>query len=780
MKIKVEPQNQMEKNSYCKYGAQTLLNLLPTLAEQIDGVKKCENIEYVHKMRVTSRRIRAAIPLFKCCFQKKQFKKWLNEIKKVTKFLGEARDLDVQIAFLQEYIKSQSQLISNSGVKLLFDSLASQRAKIQVIVVNELEELTNSGVMKEIEKVSNQILTRTANEYSCHPEVMEKANGRISKKLDNFLLMESCVYKKDDVLSHHQMRIRAKWLRYTLEAFSPLYTENLSKEIKLVKQFQDILGEIHDCDVWSQSIPKFIAEIEFKRNTEHKTEDLTEKEVKTLSELLGFIECRREKYYKDFVELWDDKITQDIFEQLKRTTNMRFANSESDIRAALLNPETKIALLADVHGNLDALKAVINDAQQRGIDIFFNAGDLTGFGAFPNEVIKLLTSKKTISAIGNFDLEALAKHKNGNSGRNLALNYAQNELSKPSEDYLRSLPQKIIFEVAGKKLLMVHGSPSAIDEHVYHDTPTKRLRELAKKGQADIIIVGHSHEQFLTEVENVSFVNPGSVGRPYDGNPKAAYAIASFQPFRVEFIRVDYSVNSAAQAIRKKKLPESFAQILLRAVPYEVIKKEDCTRKLEMEQNCPKMAELSKKVAQKYAQDSNHSDQVKRIALIIFDYLKDLHHLSKPERCWLECAAILHDIGLSVNTRNHNKNSMKLILDDTQLPFSSYDRRIIGSIARYHRNGFPKEKHYNLAGLDKKTKQKIEILSSILRVADGLDFTHQSIVSSVEVKLDSKKISIECEIHSNSNAAEEQAVNEKKDLLEKEFGRKLVLTWRKN
>jgi exopolyphosphatase/pppGpp-phosphohydrolase len=165
--------------------------------------------------------------------------------------------------------------------------------------------------------------------------------------------------------------------------------------------------------------------------------------------------------------------------------------------------------------------------------------------------------------------------------------------------------------------------------------------------------------------------------------------------------------------------------------------------------------------------------------LKIFDGLKDLHHLGEPKRCWLECAAILHDIGLSVDTNSHNKNSLKLILDDTQMPFSSVDRRIIGSIARYHRKGFPKEKHYNLAGLSKETKLEVKILSSILRVADGLDFTHQSIVDSIKVNVDSKIISIECEIHSNPSS-EEQATNKKKGLLEKVFGRKLVLTWRKN
>ena len=218
------------------------LTFCQRLEEQIEGVKKGEDIEYLHKMRVTSRRIRAAMPLFKGCYQKKQFKKWLNEIKRVTKFLGEARDLDVQIIFLQEYIKSQPQLGSNSGVKLLLDSLASRRVKIQATVVNELDELKNSGVLEEIKKVSNQILTQTPNEHPCPQDVLEEASDRISKKLDDFLSMESCVHKKDDILCHHQMRIRAKWLRYTMEAFSPLYKENLSKEIKLVKMFSGCVG----------------------------------------------------------------------------------------------------------------------------------------------------------------------------------------------------------------------------------------------------------------------------------------------------------------------------------------------------------------------------------------------------------------------------------------------------------------------------------------------------------------------------------------------------------
>ena len=74
--------------SYCRFGADALAKLLKVIEGQIQGVEQSDDIEYVHKMRVTSRRIRAALPLFKECFPKKRYKNWLNEVKKVTRFLG--------------------------------------------------------------------------------------------------------------------------------------------------------------------------------------------------------------------------------------------------------------------------------------------------------------------------------------------------------------------------------------------------------------------------------------------------------------------------------------------------------------------------------------------------------------------------------------------------------------------------------------------------------------------------------------------------------------------
>jgi putative phosphoesterase len=598
--------------------------------------------------------------------------------------------------------------------------------------------------------------------------VIQEAYWQVSAKLDEFLAMEYCVHKEDDVLNHHKMRIRAKWLRYTLESFSSLYEKNLTGEIKLIKRFQDTIGEMHDCDVWIECIPKFEAKIVAETKTESET----------LSDFLEFVKLKRRELYGAFVEFWDQNKTKDAFEQIRRNVAKGLVNAEAAIQQTLLKPHPRIGVLADIHGNLHALKAVVQDAEQRGINTFLNAGDLIGFGAFPNEIIQLLNAKKTLSVVGNFDLEVLRKAKKGSDERKLALRYARKELDKSCKVYLCSLRRKITLETVDKKLLLVHGSPASLDEQICKDTPIERLKELGEVAQADVVIVGHSHEQLLLEANGVSLINPGSVGKPYDGNPKAAYAVMSFNPLSVEFIRVNYDVKAAATALRRKKLPESFAQMLLRGLSLDAITEEDNVRNREMETNFPKIKKSSRRLAEKYLENTSHPDQVRKIAVKIFDALENLHHLSKRERCWLECAALLHDIGLSIGTNNHNQNSLELILDDTEMPFSSEKKRIIGSIARYHRKGLPKEKHYNLACLNKETRLNIEKLSSLLRVADALDFKHQSIVDQVRAKAGTKKITIECVVHA-SPTEEKLAVDKKKDLLEALFDKKLVVRWKK-
>ena len=235
-----------------------------------------------------------------------------------------------------------------------------------------------------------------------------------------------------------------------------------------------------------------------------------------------------------------------------------------------------IAIIADVHANLHALNAVIADAKSRGAEIFLNAGDFLGYGTFPDEVVLKLSSDNVLSIIGNYDLKVLKKRKekkreNIKNEKQISFDYAGKNLSKSSIRYLRSLDREMKISIGAKNLLMVHGSPESIDEHLTPDTTDERMSELASIADAAVVIMGHSHLQFKRTVNGVTFINPGSVGRPDDGDRRANYAILDTRSLSVNLIKVDYDVESAADSIRERGLPENFAQMFLRGVSLDAI-----------------------------------------------------------------------------------------------------------------------------------------------------------------------------------------------------------------
>jgi putative phosphoesterase len=242
----------------------------------------------------------------------------------------------------------------------------------------------------------------------------------------------------------------------------------------------------------------------------------------------------------------------------------------------------RVALIGDVHANLPALEAVLDHAREQGATRIWNIGDFVGYGAFPDEVVGRLRREEAISIVGNYDLKVLKFKKKQDKWRTskrpekwLAFKWAYEHLSKESRMYLRSLSPEIRMRVAGRRILLTHASPASNEEHLTPDTPTKRLRELAGMADADLVICGHSHQPFTRQVQGVWFINTGSVGRPDDGDPRAAYAILTIEPdvFEVRHYRVEYDVARAVAAIRDRGLPEAFAQMLLQGNNLDVAAK---------------------------------------------------------------------------------------------------------------------------------------------------------------------------------------------------------------
>jgi putative phosphoesterase len=239
-----------------------------------------------------------------------------------------------------------------------------------------------------------------------------------------------------------------------------------------------------------------------------------------------------------------------------------------------------VALVGDVHANLPALEAVLAHAQSQKADALWNVGDFIGYGAYPNQVIKRLRMMEAVSILGNYDLKVLKIKRKKKKWRKkrlpqklLAFEWAHDELSKKNRRYLKSLPKEVRFEILDRRVLLTHGSPESNEELLTPETPNSRLRDLALIAEADLVIFGHSHQPFARKVAGTWFINTGSVGRQDDGDPRAAYAVLrlSEEIVEVEHFRVAYDVERMVKEIRKKGLPEEFAQMFIRGLPLEEV-----------------------------------------------------------------------------------------------------------------------------------------------------------------------------------------------------------------
>jgi len=435
----------------------------------------------------------------------------------------------------------------------------------------------------------------------------------------------------------------------------------------------------------------------------------------------------------------------------------------------------RVALISDVHANLPALEAVLDDLHARGAEAVWNAGDFVGYGAFPDEVVRRLRSEGAVSIAGNYDGKVLRfprkrdkwrRTKQGEKYR--AFRWAYEQLSPASREYLASLPRELRLEVLGRRVLITHGSPASEEEPITAETPEARMAELAELADSDVVVCGHAHRPIVREAGGVLFVGAGSVGRPEGGDPRACYAMMEILPdgVNVEHHLVEYEAARAAAAIRQNALPEAFARMTLRGESFGGVAQ-------ELDPAAEKRALAAvRDLGERCDVEQGHTDQVTRLALRLFDELAGLHGLGPRERFYLHCGALLHDIGWVGGQKAHHKTAMRLILADEQLPFDERIRRIVACVARYHRKALPKAKHEPFAALGAADRRLVRVLGGILRVADGLDRSHMDLVTDVQCEVSAEGLLIRC-VAEGPAGAEISAAREKADLLEEALGRRV-------
>jgi diadenosine tetraphosphatase ApaH/serine/threonine PP2A family protein phosphatase len=234
----------------------------------------------------------------------------------------------------------------------------------------------------------------------------------------------------------------------------------------------------------------------------------------------------------------------------------------------------RVAVISDVHSNLSALQAVLADIDDAGVDEVWCLGDTVGYGPRPNECCDLVRERAALSLCGNHDLAVLGSLEvsefAGDAGK--AARWTSTVLGAAQRSWLDSL------QPFGERA----------DAQLYHASPRDPVWEyVLSEGialaaflatQAPIVLVGHSHVALAlnwedgsldgglapagTEIELGSgrwLFNPGSVGQPRDGDPRAAWLLIDQTALRATFRRVDYDVETTQREIRERGLPESLA-----------------------------------------------------------------------------------------------------------------------------------------------------------------------------------------------------------------------------
>ncbi len=233
----------------------------------------------------------------------------------------------------------------------------------------------------------------------------------------------------------------------------------------------------------------------------------------------------------------------------------------------------RILLLSDIHGNFPALQAIDRTVDAASFDHVVNCGDALVYAPFVNETLSWLRRHRALSILGNTDrkvadiLHGKPLKKPRKEEKRIMYTSAAQALDEEGRRQLLALGEKAVLNVAETgdgdipTLLLFHGSPADPDEFLFADTADSRFTELAALVNCRAVAVGHSHSPFHKVIGGIHFINPGSAGRMFDGDPRASCAIieVSREDIAVRHLRVAYDIEAVARELARQELPEIYA-----------------------------------------------------------------------------------------------------------------------------------------------------------------------------------------------------------------------------
>lgn len=340
------------QKAICVFGVNFMFSQVKALEENIEGALVGDDIEFIHQLRVASRRLRNGLSLFRDCLQGKKIKSWQDQIRKVTRSLGSARDLDIQINLISQLNNTALDEVFKPGYDRLLLRLKQQRAKAQNKVNKTLENLQKNRILDKMHYQLEQMIVDSEDIYFYPPSLYQKAFDAINSLLRDFLNYEQFIWDEVNIEELHAMRIAGKHLRYTLESFAPIYDKALIPHIRAMKEIQDLLGEIHDNDVWISWLPTFIDQEKARIEEFYGHSGSLEVLLPGLHHLIEDRKLTRSEEYHTFLQTWEALHYEKAWDGLKE-----IIKAPINFEVALSHPSEK------TQNNFDRDNAAENDEE---------------------------------------------------------------------------------------------------------------------------------------------------------------------------------------------------------------------------------------------------------------------------------------------------------------------------------------------------------------------------------------------------------------------------------
>lgn len=265
----------------------------------------------------------------------------------------------------------------------------------------------------------------------------------------------------------------------------------------------------------------------------------------------------------------------------------------------------RLAIISCIHGNLEALNAVLADIEKRAVDCVLCLGDLVGYGPFPNETVARIRECRIPTVLGCWDEGIAQDHEScgctfvseeeGALGA-MAFWWTATHVSEGTKAFLGQLPMALSFDLPCGRLVAVHGSPASTSEYLTESTHELVLLERAARAGCDILACGHTHIPYVRRLagtlevraqatikdrlyrtphaasppvrsvalEPKAIINAGSVGEPRHGGIEATYALLNTHSGDVELCEVAYDIEKTLHAMRDREVPSEFVDRLKR------------------------------------------------------------------------------------------------------------------------------------------------------------------------------------------------------------------------